>query len=179
MIQSPVISRNIFSPEDFSCLSGYLQRRPKSVFDYDERFGRYFLSNDPILNFYHEQLVPVARSLFSSHLLVPSYALFARYEGPAARLPRHKDDNACTYTVDLCVYQKEPWPLFVEDHELVLQPNEAAVYFGNDQLHWREPMQDPSNYVGMIFFHFVDPGHWYLTQGPQHIQAIRAKSDAP
>lgn len=175
MIKAPLLARQVLPPSDFERLNRYLQRRPPTAFAYDAKRSRYLLKRDPLVIAYHEELTPYARSAFGSPTLAPSYALFARYEGPHASLERHKDDNACTYTIDLCIYQNDPWPLFVEDHEFALQPNEAAVYYGNDQWHWREPMQNPTNRVAMIFFHFVEPGHWYLTEGPDHILKVRQR----
>jgi hypothetical protein len=174
IIQAPIIARQVLPNDDFLRLVRYLQRRPQGSLSYDPMRGRYLLSSDPVLIAYHEEMTPYARSMFGSATLLPSYALFARYKGPHACLERHKDDNACTYTIDLCVHQQEPWPLFVDGIELVLLPNEAAVYYGNDQLHWREPMQNAANHVEMIFFHFVEPEHWFFTEGPQHIAKIRS-----
>jgi hypothetical protein len=79
----------------------------------------------------------------------------------------------------MCVYQVEPWDLFVDDKPYTLYPNQALGYYGNDQLHWREKFPNPeNNHVAMIFFHFAEPDHWYFTKGPEYLYTnIRNKNE--
>lgn len=144
-------------------------------FPYDPGFGRYSASDSqfPWFKEVFQSTVATARKEFNSETLLPTYALFAHYEGFSS-LYKHKDDNACTYTLDLCVYQNQPWDLYVEDKSYLLEPNQALAYYGNDQEHWREKIPNPdSQYVGMIFFHYAEPDHWFFTKGPEYIQVIR------
>lgn len=144
-------------------------------FPYDPGFGRYSASDSQFTWFKEvfQSTVATARKEFNSETLLPTYALFAHYEGFSS-LYKHKDDNACTYTLDLCVYQNQPWDLYVEDKSYLLEPNQALAYYGNDQEHWREKIPNPdSQYVGMIFFHYAEPDHWFFTKGPEYIQVIR------
>lgn len=101
------------------------------------------------------------------------------YRGFKARLPRHVDDNACTYTIDLCLSHKTQWPIYVEGQEMHLEQNQAVCYYGEDQYHWREKFPDPANnQVQMIFFHFAEPEHWYFTKGPSHLnEIVRARRE--
>ena len=136
-------------------------------FPYSEEFGRYFINDKEFkpLTSYLEHLVPMASDIFNSETLKPSYAIFAHYEGNQAALPKHKDNNACTYTIDLCLYQNTPWGLWVEDKEYMLEENEALAFYGEDQEHWREDFTDPNNnQVGQVFFHFVEPDHWFFDE---------------
>lgn len=148
---------------------------PKS-YTYQDGFSRWVANEDavPKLKNYTNSLIPLARDLFESSGLLPTYTLFSHYEGPYARLHKHKDDNACTYTIDMCVYQKYPWDLFVEGKPYTLQPNQALAYYGNDQEHWREefPMPDTNN-VAMIFFHFAEPDHWWFMKGQSYLSVVR------
>jgi hypothetical protein len=107
---------------------------------------------------------------------LPTYSFFAHYEGELANLSKHKDNNACTYTIDMCLYQKEEWPLWVEGKSYILQPHDALAYYGEDHEHWRNNFPNPEyNYVAMIFFHFAEPDHWYFNKGPNYIKTIREK----
>ncbi len=136
-------------------------------FPYSEEFGRYYINDKefPQLTSYLEHLVPTARSFFDSKTLEASYAIFAHYEGNQAALPKHKDNNACTYTIDLCLYQKTPWGLWIEGKEYMLEENEAVLFYGEDQEHWREKFPNPiNNEVGQVFFHFVEPDHWFFNE---------------
>lgn len=175
-MKDPDIIIDVLDQEDYSRLIESIGD-PKR-FGYDPGFSRYCAGDGelPILNELAEKLIPVAREKFSSTGLLPTYALFAHYEGqnPEPSLYKHKDDNACTYTIDMCVYQQNPWDLFVDDKAYRLHPNQALAYYGNDQFHWRESFPNPeTNHVAMIFFHYAEPDHWYFTKGPEYLQVVR------
>ena len=127
----------------------------------DPGYGR-VISNDGRLYSYSEYLLPLVRQIFQDNTILPSYNCWARYTQPTSQLPKHKDKNACTFTVDYCVQQHESWPIFVEGQSYVLQENQSLVFMGEDMEHWRPPFA-PGNSVEMIFFHFVRPNHWYFT----------------
>lgn len=178
MVREPKIFNDLIDKKDFQQLKKYLLSIPKEKMTFDKARGRYNLDEDNLCLFsqYSKIITPAARKFFKSKTLVPSYTLFSHYEGPLASLAKHKDDNACTYTLDLCVYQKYPWDIWVDDKPYTLHENQALGFYGNDQFHWRESFPYPkTNYVGMIFFHFVEPEHWFYTKGPDYIDTIRKK----
>lgn len=172
-VQEPRIIKDLFSQPEYERLRDYLMSYEKKESLYDVYFGRYCF-HDPLIDEYAKKITPYARKVFGSDTLVPSYSLFAHYEGEKANLFKHVDDNACTYTLDMCVYQNQPWDLWVDDKPYELHPNEALAYYGNDQMHWRESFPNPnSQHVAMIFFHFIEPDHWYITKGPSYLEVIR------
>lgn len=176
IIKEPTIIKDTFSPEDFLDLFN-LFKNPKS-FEFQGGFSRYVVANNrlPALDDYALKLVDLARDIFSSKTLLPTYTLFSHYEGkdPSPSLYKHKDDNACTYTIDLCLYQTEPWDLWVDGKSYTLYPNNSLAYYGNDQLHWREEFPNPGKqHVAMVFFHFAEPDHWWFTKGPSYLSVIR------
>jgi hypothetical protein len=175
-VKDPVVIDGVLTKEDYDALILAVEN-PKT-FEFVPGFSRYVVADNtmPMLKELAEKLIPKARQAFDSETLLPTYILFAHYEGqnPEPTLRKHKDDNACTYTLDLCVYQKEPWDLWVDDKAYTLYPNQALAYYGNDQLHWRESFPNPeTNYVAMTFFHFAEPDHWYFTKGPDYLDVIR------
>lgn len=175
-MKDPILVDNVLNTKDYQNLINAVLN-PTS-FEYQKGFSRYVVADNslPILEEISKTLIPIARKTFKSDTLLPTYTLFAHYEGqdPAPSLYKHKDDNACTYTLDMCVYQTEPWDLWVEDKAYTLYPNQALAYYGNDQLHWREKFPNPgSQHVAMIFFHFAEPDHWYFTKGPSYLSVIR------
>lgn len=177
-MKEPLLVNDVLSSEDYEVLTNAVSN-PKS-FEYQKGFSRYVVADNslPILKKLAEKLIPVAREAFGSETLLPTYTLFAHYEGqdPVPSLYKHKDDNACTYTLDMCLYQTEPWDLWVENKNYTLYPNQALAYYGNDQEHWREKFPNPeTNYVAMIFFHFAEPDHWFFTEGPEYLQVIRGQ----
>lgn len=173
-VKDPQIVDLVFSNDKFESIRS-LFNDVKS-FEFQEGFSRYVAADNTIteLKLYADMLIPKARELFDSKNLLPTYTLFSHYEGPKARLHKHKDDNACTYTIDMCVYQHTPWELWVEDKPYTLFPNQALAYYGNEQLHWRETFPNPDeNFVAMIFFHFAEPDHWWFTKGPSYLDVVR------
>ncbi|MEK9691907.1 MAG: hypothetical protein VW235_03155 [Rhodospirillaceae bacterium] len=154
----------VFPDTMFKQLKDTCYRQHKR-FPYSDEFGRYGAINHDwkTLNVYTDWLLPAAREIFKSETLLPSYSMFVHYEGEKANLMKHKDNNACTYTMDLCLYQKTPWGLIVEGEEFMMEPNEALCFYGEDQEHWRNEFPDPDvNEVGQVFFHFVEPDHWFF-----------------
>lgn len=168
--KSPVILNKVFDDEIFVNFKQRLFDHPKPKDQFDSGFGRYCFMNEDVTN-HMNMLLPKARELFDSPTLLPTYALVAHYEGKDANLFKHVDSNACTYTIDMCVYQNEPWDLYVEGIPYTLQENQALVYYGEDQEHWREDFPNPeSQHVAMIFFHYAEPDHWFFTRGQEYYQ---------
>lgn len=178
IVQEPKIIDQLFNEEKYQKLKDYLFNKKRELDQYEVYYGRYVYT-DQLINQYGNDLIPIARKIFNSETLVPSYFLFAHYEKDS-KLHFHKDNNACTYTIDMCVYQTEPWDLWVEDKPYTLMPNQALAYYGNDQVHGRKEFPDKKNgYVAMIFFHFVEPDHWFITKGPEYMrdQIRKMKND--
>lgn len=158
----PIILNNVFDEETRGRLLNDCDRiwRRKDC-TYDPNYGR-TISNNPRLWLYMERLLPLAREVFQDDTILPSYACWAMYYEPSSRLEAHTDDNACTYTLDYCVRQFEPWDMLVEGESFTLQENQALALLGETQEHER-PAFKVGNVVEMIFFHFVHPDHWYFT----------------
>lgn len=159
-------------------LSGIIQN---NQYDYEPDMYRKLWGSDSnhpnVLNDIMHYLTPIARELFKSETLLPSYALWSQYDSPKSNLPPHLDANACTYTIDMCLSQDYMWPLWVEGKEYKLEPNTALCYYGEDQVHWREDPQGQGN-VDMIFFHFVEPDHWWFVHGMEY-KTIHSQRSAP
>lgn len=173
-MKKPEIVKNIFSNEDFYRLKNYLKNHEllkKANFDSNGRRGIHS-AHDPSLNEYSLKLLPLAQSFFESQTLKTSYSLFTEYSDTNINLPRHKDLNACTYTIDLVLYQNKSWGLWVEGVEYLVNENEALFFYGEDQEHWRETVENNDNVVGVIFFHYAEPDHWYFTKGPDYLLKI-------
>lgn len=177
-VADPKLVDSLFSQEEYNELVR-LFPNPTDL-EYQNGFSRYVAADNsiPKLQEFAEKLVPIARDIFCSKDLLPTYTLFSHYEGkdPAPSLYKHKDDNACTYTLDMCLYQTEPWDLYVEEQSYTLLPNQALAYYGNDQMHWREDFPNPGQqHVAMVFFHFAEPEHWFFTKGPSYLSVVRGE----
>jgi hypothetical protein len=179
-ILEPFILSSIFPPEDLKKIQQYAMKMWSTQPNYDKSFGRHQWANTEELKVFHNQLLNLAREEFKSNTLLPSWNLLSIYEGTEAKLWKHKDDNACTYHIDFCVFQKEPWDLWVEfngeSKPYKLMENDGLFMYGNDQLHWREDFPNPdNNLVANAFFFFVEPDHWYFKHGEDYLYNVIRK----
>ncbi len=179
IIKEPFIVNNLLPPEELKNLQRHAMDLWANRPAYEPGFGRHQWHGEPELSRIHELLTEIAREYFGSPTLKPSWCLMSTYEGEAARLWKHKDDNACTYHIDLCVFQKEPWDIWAEGKPYTLLENDALFMYGNDQEHWREAFPNPeTNLVCNAFFFFCEPDHWYFTEGPNYfVTHIRANKE--
>jgi hypothetical protein len=180
-IKQPTIIENILSDENFLLLKTHAKELSLSDGQTEEAFGRKVYGNTPTLNIIHEALIEKAKDFFETETLKPSFSILAIYQGDKASLFRHKDDNACTYHFDVCVFQETPWDIWVEnDNEskpYTLKENQALAMYGNIQEHWREAFPNPdTNIVCNAFFFFCEPDHWYFTEGPEYLNVIRQQN---
>lgn len=168
-IKDPIIVKDLFTSSFWDEIINVVAEFKPYDFGYDRGFGRFILKNEAgnyLLNKMLYESLPKAREIFESNTLLPTYGLFSRYQGYRSNLHRHKDTNACTYTLDVCISSKTNWPLIVEDKEYSLAPNEALCFYGEDQLHWRNVFPDrETNIVEMSFLHYAEPDHWFFTKG--------------
>ena len=122
----PVVVSNLLSDEDFNTLKTYFLNLPMLAnLDYDD-LGRKVIgsTNDSFLESFNHKILEKTREVFGSTTLLPSYSNFAEYSATTIRLPEHKDSNACTYTVDLVLYQDQQWNISVQGKEYPLNPPE-------------------------------------------------------
>ena len=188
VIKDPFIVKNLLPEADFKSLQKHAMNLWVHSPAYEPGFGRHQWHGNAEVDRIHHLLTDVAREYFGSETLKPSWALLSTYEGEQAKLHKHVDDNACTYHIDLCVFQKEGWDLWVEVNgenvPFMLEENEALFMYGNDQLHWREAFPSPkTNLVCNAFFFFCEPDHWYFEHGPEylhtHIRKDKPIEDTP
>jgi hypothetical protein len=154
---------NLLPEDKYEYLINHLKNiLNNKTYNYEEDMYRK-VADSSVLNEIAEYLIPTARKIFNSDTLVCSYTLWSEYDNPKSNLLHHIDSNACTYTIDMCVYQDNEWPLWVENKEYHLEPNTALCYYGEDQVHWRDEF-NKDGVVAMIFFHFVEPDHWWFNK---------------
>jgi len=157
----PIKITNVLKEEELKDLIDNLEYLHPPL--HDESRSRHISYSDYVEGV-GRKLESLARGIFREDNIKSSYSVYCKYFGNAS-MNMHKDDNACTYTIDLCIRQTEPWGLWVEDKEYILNPNEALCYMGNDQTHGRQPKDlGPDGSVELVFFHYVQPDHWFFTR---------------
>lgn len=173
----PGIIKNVLSSSDLNRLSNYFKNHESLNKIGTDEFGRKLIgdNSESMLKEYSEMLLPIVRKYFNTQTCLPSYSLFAEYSADAISLSRHKDANACTYTLDLALYQDKPWAIYVNGEEFLAEENEGVMFMGEANEHWRETIIGNNDKFGVIFFHYVEPDHWWFTKGPEHVKVVREK----
>lgn len=89
--------------------------------------------------------------------------LFQRYklEYGFPNLKPHTDNYISQVVFDYQIESNKKWDLVVEGDSISLNDNDAVVFEGEKDVHWRNPVYFKSNeYVSMINFNAVDKQHW-------------------
>jgi hypothetical protein len=132
------------------------------------------------MKLHHTHVWDVARSVFPVDLK-PSYSFISAYDTGVGKCPVHTDRPQCYYTIDVCINQNRPWPIYVNSEdkflatrlslggtyeesmlaevmstskEYILNTGDALCYSGTHHPHWRKPI-DLDQYCDLVFFHFV------------------------
>lgn len=156
--------KNIFSDKfleiknHVDIVSGAMRRTPP----HDQNiFFRWEVHNEPFLREIHlsKELLTLANEIFPEPVK-PSYCFISMYADNGI-CPGHTDRPQCVYTIDLCVNQLKPWPIYVGKDEndkvgteFIHEEGDAVCYSGTGQWHYRNRME-PGNKLDMVFFHFV------------------------
>lgn len=162
-IKDPVIINNFFSNSQYALLMNKINLLNKNSWEFNEDMNRYLYRSQDLDKLSYLNLER-ARKIFKSKTLLPAYSLLSLYNRKDSEVFKHKDNNACTYTFDICLYSEKPWPIVIEDKEYILEKNEAVCFYGEDQWHYR-PKMGQNNKVLMLFMHWAEPDHIFFKQG--------------
>ncbi len=177
----PRVEKNVLDSDRFVFLQKYFMDHADINFKRFDKYGskRIDSFDDKELEKLLVDFLPFAKKWFGKKEIVPTYAIFADYVGNQANLDEHYDIGPCTYTIDLCLYEKTSWPLIIENKEYFFHENEAVLFLANDQKHWKKSFPDPeNNRVGIVLLHYVDPDHQWLKLKPETQKVLRQKMKA-
>lgn len=151
------VFREILPPALHESLRLYVRAlRDGDCLTWEDWGKRWIRHDDPLFVLVHRTLTPLVSATVGREVK-PSYVFLAVY-GEGGAVPRHRDREQCRYTLDVCLEDEggeAPWPLLIEGEPVHLRSNDAVLYFGIDQDHWREPKPAAKNSI-LAFFHFVD-----------------------
>lgn len=147
---------NVLTPEDLVlALKVETEARENQEGNYCSIFGRFWIHEHWFFSDLHKtKILEIAKKVFGEDIK-PSYSGMSIYCDDWSICPPHFDRPQCKYSIDLCLKQNEPWSIYIDGKEFLLQENEALIYSGTDHYHWRDRIK-PGNKVTMVFFHFVD-----------------------
>jgi hypothetical protein len=155
------IISNIFSDEDIETIYEHIEKTPV-----DKTFDQPDYGHTAYFSWLPENIVKKIEDMANNNYhkpLVLRELSFARYDTRNGRTPLlypHFDNpfQERRITYDIQVRGTKPWPLVVEGKSFELKDNEALVFSGTHQIHWREhTIFNDDDYVDMIFCHFSEP----------------------
>lgn len=162
-----VIIDNILTQKDIDELYGYLDRTAECKPVIHEEIG-YMWHPCGVTEALFEKINRLGKDLYGDQVEL-SEICFARYSHNKQSLPNlapHFDNfPGGRITIDIQIKSNTDWALRVEDKRFVLKDNQALVFSGTHQAHWREPKTfDDETFVHMLFCHFTVPGVEALPQ---------------
>lgn len=105
-----------------------------------------------------DRIISVARKYIDDDIILDTDYSFARYSkeyGFKPKLFPHYDTrDAQRITFDIQIKTDEPWAVVVENKSYNIQDNQALIFSGTQQIHWRENKDISNNSkIDMIFCH--------------------------
>jgi hypothetical protein len=155
----PIVIKNFFSEDLMSLIKMQVDFFKSSeghtlgVSEDREIFFRKQVHNPDLFKALHILMESRACEIFKDDVK-PSYVFVSMYDDDRAICPLHTDRPQCKYTIDLCLNQKEPWDIFINDEAYSLNPGDAVAYSGTDHPHYRNQIAK-GNFCDLAFFHFV------------------------
>jgi hypothetical protein len=126
-----------------------------------------------------DRINEVVSQKIGKHLVLAGDYSFARYSpsyGYKAKLFPHYDTRPSQrVTFDIQLRASEPWGLVVEEDDYNITDNQALVFSGTQQIHWREKKElAPNAEIDMIFCHLKYVDDLPLDEGQDLILRERA-----
>jgi len=149
--------KNFLTKDEIELLTNYTiikHRGNRQNFDFKQNpVGDTYYVYDPIT----ESLLLKKKKLMEKETgleLFPTYSFWRLYTF-GADLKNHKDRPSCEISVTIMVGSDgTPWPIYMEDQPVNLEPGDACIYRGCELNHRREEFQ--GDWHSQIFLHYVD-----------------------
>jgi len=111
-----------------------------------------YFYGDPLM----ESILLKKKSLIEKKVgkdLLPTYAFWRMYT-KYADLKKHTDRESCEISATVNVGSDKPWPIYMGNETVILQPGDAVLYLGCEIEHWREEFE--GDWCAQFFLHYVD-----------------------
>lgn len=186
--------RDLFDEETRARIIGISEAVPREYNDAQEieehqNFGRKVVWDDPYFVALQNELLPLVSDVVGTPL-VPGYNFLSLYGGTGKCDP-HMDEPRSMFTLDYCIDQSDEWPIWFSklvgwptaermhdfDPEAIkreaalewqphlLRPNEALLFNGSSQWHYRDDIR-PGGFCNLLFFHYY-PAHCEMLIKPR------------
>lgn len=175
----PVIFHNIFSEEELDYVRKQFETHADNEIDVQAPFGLGTLRIN-LLN--QEQLIAKIERLASDavgeelEVLEFSGTRYSTKFGWYPKLGPHADNRPVEmFVFDYHVQSDEDWGLFVEGKKFNFYDNDAIIFSGTGQIHWREQMQLKENSnVDLLFFWMQHKNPKTVTK--EHAEIMKKRS---
>lgn len=172
---------NIFTDEEIGVIYNHIDNTPE-----DKKFLHTAFGHTAYFSWLPDSIIKKIEKVVSENFdkpLVLRELSFARYDTSGGRKPLlfpHFDETfkEQRITIDIQVRSTRPWAIVVEDKPFTLKDNQALVFSGTHQIHWREKVEFADNdCVDMIFCHFSEPLDVAVPSSEDHLKTMFAKQD--
>lgn len=136
----PRIVKNIFTDQEYADLYEEINAMPESFITPVEDVG-YFAYMDPVNSDLSDSLISKIEPILKTKIKKTAIH-FARYTKATNSVPRlmpHYDENLthASYTLSVILDSTLDWSVFVENDEFFPLKNQAVVFSGTHQIHYR------------------------------------------
>ncbi|MBO6563331.1 MAG: hypothetical protein JJ956_01195 [Pseudomonadales bacterium] len=183
----PLLMKNLIQDDILTALKTHLSLMSEDDMDPTEffSFGRLISTDVPILDELQEQLATVVANACKEKV-ERNYNFLSLYNNFGICEP-HMDAPEAKWTLDICIDQSEPWPIYLSDtqewpvpnpktdsdldwksfilstvqfREYTLMPGDALLFSGSSQWHYRNRIEQrhSNNYCHLAFLHYVPEG---------------------
>jgi len=150
----PKIIHGVFTIDRFEQVSAYCKRLVAHSGVSKEQRTMFDSYNNPVLQMFGQELLPLAKELFNKENLYSVKTTFAHYEGHQGVLGKHVDNNPTVCLLDVCIYEDLSWGIMVENKEYIFPENSGVAFHSGKLEHWRKPNPDLTNKTGVLLAYF-------------------------
>jgi len=150
------IVKNVLLPEHFDFLYNIIKNSTSEKYEHIPTLGHTTYYSDFTKEF-KDYILDIVHKNIDEELVITEMSI-SRYHTASGFVPKlfphydHFDESRVTF--DLQINSNISWPIVIEGREYVLNNNEALIFSGTDQIHWRTRKKlTKSDQVDMLFVH--------------------------
>lgn len=177
---NPIVVDNIFDGNELKQIYRLVRSTPISSLKVADWGGQASWSGIHLGPVIHNKLNEIGKTFFGDELsLIHDYS-FVRYSeefGYKSKLFPHADKRETPrILLDIQLRADEEWGIIVEETPYFLQDNQAVIFSGTGQIHWREQKDlSPHSRTDMMFVNFQYADNRKFQDG-QYTEAILPRS---